>query len=167
MSMIMISHDLGVIAHLCDRVIVMYLGKVVEEGRFVDVYDDPLHPYTRALLESIPRIGERSRRRLKAIAGAVPDPYTRPAGCYFEPRCEQAQHDRCEVRQPSHSLPPAAARCAAYCTATASAGMAEAATNGAGASRAPAGGGGSQDPLSRARGTVPQRVGPASRRSTA
>ncbi len=101
MSMIMISHDLGVIAHLCDRVIVMYLGKVVEEGRFVDVYDDPLHPYTRALLESIPRIGERSRQRLKAIAGAVPDPYTRPAGCYFEPRCEQAQHDRCEVRQPA------------------------------------------------------------------
>jgi peptide/nickel transport system ATP-binding protein len=100
MSMIMISHDLGVIAHLCDRVIVMYLGKVVEEGRFVDVYDDPLHPYTQALLESIPRIGERSRRRLKAIAGAVPDPYTRPAGCYFEPRCERAQPNLCELRQP-------------------------------------------------------------------
>ena len=101
MSIIMITHDLGVIAELCDRVVVMYLGKVVEQGRYVDVYDRPHHPYTQALLESIPLIGETSQGRLKAIKGTVPDPYTRPTGCYFEPRCDRAIKGVCEIEQPS------------------------------------------------------------------
>ena len=89
MAIMMITHDLGVISELCSRVVVMYLGEVVEIGTMDAVYGNPLHPYTQALMASIPEIGNR-KDRLEAIPGSVPDPFQRPAGCNFEPRCRRA-----------------------------------------------------------------------------
>jgi oligopeptide/dipeptide ABC transporter ATP-binding protein len=87
MAMQYITHNLGVIAELVDDVVVMYLGKPVEYASVEDIFDRPAHPYTRALLRSLPRLGTRSGRRLEAIRGMVPDPYHVPAGCAFHPRC--------------------------------------------------------------------------------
>jgi len=92
-AIMMITHDLGVIAEMAARTVVMYAGRVVEEGRTKDIFDDPRHPYTRGLLQSIPRLGERTlhgRRRLQEIPGMVPSLYALPAGCRFYPRCPQA-----------------------------------------------------------------------------
>ena len=89
MAIMMITHDLGVIAEICTRVVVMYLGEVVEIGNMTDVYNNPLHPYTQALMQSIPEIGVK-KERLQTIAGTIPDPFSRPAGCNFEPRCVRA-----------------------------------------------------------------------------
>ena len=86
MAIMLITHDLGVIAEICTRVVVMYLGEIVEIGSMKDVYNNPLHPYTQALMESIPQIGNR-RDRLRTIPGTIPDPFSRPRGCNFEPRC--------------------------------------------------------------------------------
>ena len=88
MSIMLITHNLGVVAEMCDRVLVMYLGKVVEEGSAVDIFYHPRHPYTRGLLASIPQIGLTSR--LVPIEGAVPMTQDIPAGCTFAPRCPQA-----------------------------------------------------------------------------
>ena len=88
MSIMLITHNLGVIAEHCDRVMVMYLGKVVEEGSAVDIFYNPRHPYTRGLLASIPHIGLSDR--LTPIEGAVPMMQDVPEGCYFAPRCPQA-----------------------------------------------------------------------------
>ena len=85
MSIMLITHNLGVVAENCDRVMVMYLGKVVEEGSAVDIFYNPRHPYTHGLLESIPQIGLSSR--LTPIEGAVPMMQDIPQGCYFAPRC--------------------------------------------------------------------------------
>ncbi len=85
MSIMLITHNLGVVAENCDRVMVMYLGKVIEEGSAVDIFYNPRHPYTRGLLASIPQIGLSSR--LTPIEGAVPMMQDIPAGCYFAPRC--------------------------------------------------------------------------------
>ena len=85
-----ITHDLGVVAEMADNAVVMYLGKVVEEADVDSLYYNPLHPYTRALLRSIPRITEDRRQWLEAIKGMVPDPYHLPTGCPFHPRCQQA-----------------------------------------------------------------------------
>ena len=87
MAMLMITHDLGIVAHFAERVNVMYAGKLVEASRVVDLFDDPLHPYTRALLGALPRPG-RSRERLEAIPGRVPPPDRLPPGCPFAPRCK-------------------------------------------------------------------------------
>ena len=92
-AIMMITHDLGVIAEIAKRVVVMYAGKVVEEGATPAVFEDPRHPYTRGLLKSIPKLGERAshgRRRLQEIAGIVPNLYELPAGCRFFPRCPEA-----------------------------------------------------------------------------
>lgn len=92
-AIMMITHDLGVIAEISKRVVVMYAGKVVEEGGTPVVFEDPKHPYTRGLLKSIPKLGERAsrgRRRLQEIAGIVPNLYELPAGCRFFPRCPEA-----------------------------------------------------------------------------
>jgi peptide/nickel transport system ATP-binding protein len=86
MAMQYISHNLGVIAELVDDVVVMYCGRPVEYASVDDIFDHPAHPYTRALLASIPHFGERNER-LTAIRGMVPDPYHIPAGCAFHPRC--------------------------------------------------------------------------------
>ena len=94
-SVLFITHDLAVIAQLCDRVYVMYAGHIVEEGPTRDVLRGPAHPYTRALLRSLPELG-RPRQPLAAITGTVPDLANPPPGCAFRPRCAAA-HDACRV----------------------------------------------------------------------
>ncbi|MDA1229086.1 MAG: ABC transporter ATP-binding protein, partial [Chloroflexi bacterium] len=83
MAIMMITHDLGVIAEMADHVVVMYLGRVVESAPVDDIFHNPQHPYTKALLQSIPRMGGRAREKLASIAGTVPHPYDRPVGCPF------------------------------------------------------------------------------------
>jgi peptide/nickel transport system ATP-binding protein len=85
-AVLFVSHDLGVIAEITDRVVVMYAGKVVETGEVREIFRHPAHPYTQALLQSIPRVDD-DRRRLYQIPGGVPSPATRPPGCPFAPRC--------------------------------------------------------------------------------
>lgn len=86
MAIMFITHDLGVVADMADEVAVMYLGKVVEQGAAADIFRDPKHPYTIALLESLPRMDQR-REWLQTIRGVVPDPYSTLNGCPFHPRC--------------------------------------------------------------------------------
>jgi peptide/nickel transport system ATP-binding protein/oligopeptide transport system ATP-binding protein len=89
-AIMIITHDLGVISEIASRVVVMYAGRVVEAARTVDIFKNPKHPYTRGLLQSIPKLGERARngrRRLREIAGMVPSLYSLPEGCHFYPRC--------------------------------------------------------------------------------
>jgi len=81
---------MGVIAELADEVAVMYMGNIVEAGTVDDVLRRPKHPYTRALLESIPVLGRGKNQDIKSIRGATPDPYDRPKGCQFAPRCDFA-----------------------------------------------------------------------------
>jgi oligopeptide transport system ATP-binding protein len=99
MSMIWITHDLGVVAGLAERVMVMYAGHVVEEADVFTMYDDPRHPYTLALMEALPRADRRREKRLKSIPGAPPNLLVQPQGCPFAPRCEYVQ-DRCRVENP-------------------------------------------------------------------
>ncbi|MFQ5507708.1 MAG: ABC transporter ATP-binding protein [Leptospirillia bacterium] len=99
MGMVMISHDLGVIAEVADRVSIMYAGRVVEEATTVDLFKEPSHPYTRGLLASLPRFGEGGGARLAAIPGSVPALTELPAGCKFQPRCADA-HPACDGPEP-------------------------------------------------------------------
>jgi peptide/nickel transport system ATP-binding protein len=101
MAIMLITHDLGVIAEMATDVAVMYLGRVVEQAPVDEIFHAPKHPYTQALLRSIPRMRSRSRERLVPIAGAVPHPYDRPSGCPFHPRCPQFMAGRCEVEAPT------------------------------------------------------------------
>lgn len=89
MAIMLITHDLGVIAELADEVVVMYAGRVVEKGSVDDIFYNPLHPYTRGLLKSIPVLGETGQETLSSIAGTVPHPLALPVGCSFAPRCEE------------------------------------------------------------------------------
>ncbi|RME57842.1 MAG: ABC transporter ATP-binding protein [Caldilineae bacterium] len=106
MAIIFITHDLGVIAQMADYVVVMYLGEVVEMAPVDDIFYNPQHPYTRALLRSIPLLGRKSAQhktsRLAAIRGAVPDPYSIPSGCPFHPRCPSVIHGVCSERTPPY-----------------------------------------------------------------
>jgi len=105
MAMLFITHDLGVVAEIADEVTVMYLGTVVERGSVGDIFDDPGHPYTRALLESVPVMGGPRRRRLRAISGMVPHPGQRPTGCPFHTRCPEAMPGLCDTTAPvEHTL---------------------------------------------------------------
>ena len=97
MSMLMITHDLGVIGEVTDEVAVMYVGKVVERTSTRKLFKEPLHPYTKALFKSRPKID--SNERLSSIEGTVPSPYSQPKGCSFEPRCEVAM-DICKNKSP-------------------------------------------------------------------
>jgi len=101
-AIMLITHDLGVVAQVCDRVVVMYAGRVVETAPVHDIFKNPQHPYTKALLDSIPRRGSRTKhgRKLPTIPGIVPSPYNLPAGCRFEPRCQQSDKDRCQREEP-------------------------------------------------------------------
>ncbi|MDO5629136.1 MAG: ABC transporter ATP-binding protein [Mobilicoccus sp.] len=116
MAICFITHDLGVVADIADRVSVMYLGRVVETAEVHDLFDHPAHPYTRALLESVPRLGHRGQR-LTTIRGTVPSPFGRPNGCTFNDRCEWAEKGTCDRRVPpmervdSPSPQPHAAAC--------------------------------------------------------
>ena len=99
LSLIWITHDLGVVAGLAERVIVMYAGYLVEEAGVDQLYDDPRHPYTLALLAALPRVDRRRGHRLKSIPGAPPNLLVKPHGCPFAPRCEFA-FDRCSSENP-------------------------------------------------------------------
>ncbi len=95
MAILFITHDLGVVAEIADEVAVMYLGTVVEQGDVDTIFNTPCHPYTTALLRSLPEIGP-TRRRLDPIRGMVPSPYQRPSGCPFHTRCTQAISGVCD-----------------------------------------------------------------------
>ena len=97
-AIMFITHDLGVIAEMAERVIVMYGGKIVEQAEVIPLFEDPLHPYTRGLLNSLPRIDE-PKERLQVIPGNVPDLAFAPKGCKFHPRCDKAM-DRCRTEEP-------------------------------------------------------------------
>ena len=113
MAIMLITHDLGVVAEMATDVVVMYLGRVVEQAPVDAIFHAPKHPYTQALLRSIPRMRSRSRERLTPIAGSVPHPYDRPAGCPFHPRCPQFMAGRCDRQEPA--LRPVAAGHAVSC----------------------------------------------------
>ena len=100
-AIVLITHDLGVIAEMASRVVVMYAGKVVEEAPIKPLFKDPRHPYTRGLLGSIPVIGrkEKTGRQLQEISGMVPSPANMPLGCRFHPRCSQVM-DKCYQEEP-------------------------------------------------------------------
>jgi len=100
MAIMLITHDLGVVAEMATDVAVMYLGRVVEQAPVDQIFHAPRHPYTQALLRSIPRMRSRSRERLTPIAGAVPHPYDRPSGCPFHPRCPDFMAGRCDKEEP-------------------------------------------------------------------
>ena len=104
MSIVIITHDLGVIGEIADRVIVMYMGKVVEQATTDEIFYNPKHPYTSGLLNSIPQIGVK--KRLVPIPGNVPSPYFLPAGCYFSPRCAQADSICRQEDPPSFEVGP-------------------------------------------------------------
>ena len=98
-AILLITHDMGVVAELADNVAVMYMGSIVESGDARAVLTHSAHPYTRALLKSIPVLGRGKKQELEPIKGSTPDPYNRPKGCQFEPRCEFAA-DRCMEEMP-------------------------------------------------------------------
>jgi len=95
MAVMMITHNLGVVAETADRVAVMYMGKIVESGGVRTIFHEPLHPYTVGLLQSIPKMGRAVKNRLNPIPGSVPDPFSIPQGCAFRPRCPAPKKDIC------------------------------------------------------------------------
>nr|NLJ03135.1 ABC transporter ATP-binding protein [Bacillota bacterium] len=97
-SIIMITHDLGIVAEVCDEVMVMYAGRIVEQGTLEDVFNHTMHPYTEGLFNSLPNIRNR-QRMLKPIKGLMPDPTNLPPGCPFAPRCNYADEE-CTKREP-------------------------------------------------------------------
>jgi len=101
MAIMLITHNLGVIAEMADDVVVMYLGRVVEEGSVDDIFHNPKHPYTKALLHSIPSIESTPRIKLPTITGSIPHPYNRPSGCPFYPRCEAYMPGTCDAKEPA------------------------------------------------------------------
>ena len=101
MAIMLITHNLGVIAEMADDVVVMYLGRVVEEGPVDDIFHSPKHPYTQALLRSIPSIESTPRVELPTISGSIPHPYNRPSGCPFYPRCPDFMSGTCDKQEPS------------------------------------------------------------------
>jgi oligopeptide/dipeptide ABC transporter ATP-binding protein len=121
MSLILITHDLGVVASVTDRILVMYAGRVIESGRTRAVFADPRHPYTAGLLASMPRLETPLHSRLNAIPGAPPTGYAEIAGCPFAPRCGHVM-DRCRAEEPelasvTHGPPSHRAACFADLTA--------------------------------------------------
>ena len=103
MSLFFITHDLGVVADFCDRVLVMYAGRIVESGRVLDIFQNPSHPYTRGLLSSIPRIDTEPKTRLSTIEGMVPTLAEMPSACRFANRCRMAT-EVCKQTQPKMRL---------------------------------------------------------------
>jgi oligopeptide/dipeptide ABC transporter ATP-binding protein len=100
MAIVLITHNLGVVAEMADDVVVMYLGRVVEQGPVEDLFYAPKHPYTQLLLKSIPSVHSERRAKLPTIAGSVPHPYSRPAGCPFHPRCPSFMPGTCNAHEP-------------------------------------------------------------------
>jgi oligopeptide/dipeptide ABC transporter ATP-binding protein len=100
MAILMITHNLGVIAETCTRVAVMYMGKIVETASVGTIFHRPLHPYTVGLMRSIPHLGRQIKTRLTPIPGSVPDPYSVPPGCAFYPRCPAPKRPACQEEVP-------------------------------------------------------------------
>jgi peptide/nickel transport system ATP-binding protein len=98
LTYLFISHDLGVVRHLSDRIVIMYLGRIVEVGPTGEFFASPNHPYARALLAEIPRLG-LTKRNFKPIEGEIPSPIDPPSGCHFHPRCPLAL-ERCRIERP-------------------------------------------------------------------
>ena len=111
-AIIFITHDLGVIAQMASYVVVMYLGRVMEQGPVDEIFHAPAHPYTRALLRSIPGLTGETRTALPVISGTLPHPFNRPAGCPFHPRCPSVM-EKCSAAMPS--LEPVGPHQAASC----------------------------------------------------
>jgi peptide/nickel transport system ATP-binding protein len=113
MSVVFITHDLGVVAEIADMVAVMYLGRVVERGPVDAIFHDPRHPYTQALLRAIPRVEGARGERLATIRGMVPHPFARPTGCPFNTRCDVAIPGKCSAEEPADEItgPDRIARC--------------------------------------------------------
>ncbi len=99
LTYLFISHDLGVVHHITERVLIMYLGRIVESGPMAEIYAAPSHPYTQALLAEVPRLDRRARR-YQPIRGEIPSPLHPPTGCHFHPRCPHA-FERCRLEQPA------------------------------------------------------------------
>lgn len=99
LTYVFISHDLSVIEHVCDRIAVMYLGKIVEVGTRDQLFQNPQHPYTQALIGAIPRVGQGKKKMKKSLSGEVPSPINPPPGCSFHPRC-QYKMDICSQKVP-------------------------------------------------------------------
>ncbi len=112
MAIIFITHNLGVVAEMADEIVVMYMGKEVERATTVELFENPYHPYTQALMRSIPRIGAK-KEKLYAIKGMVPDPLQLPKGCVFHPRCPHMMPGKCDVVTPINNeiTPGHPARC--------------------------------------------------------
>ena len=102
-AILLITHDMGVVSELADDVIVMYMGNVIESGTAREVLKKPAHPYTQALLASIPILGRGKDQQIEPIRGMTPDPYNRPPGCQFEPRCDFAC-DKCREAMPDEDI---------------------------------------------------------------
>jgi peptide/nickel transport system ATP-binding protein len=103
MAILFITHDMGIVAQMADRVAIMYSGRIVESGPVRAIFRHPAHPYTRALLDAVPRLGDIDRgRRIEAIAGTMPGIFDAPPGCRFHPRCPVAVLPDCAVRPPPH-----------------------------------------------------------------
>ncbi len=101
MAIMFITHNLGVIAEMAREIVVMYMGKQVERASTMDIFYDPKHPYTRALLQSIPKVGRKTGTRLASIEGMVPDPFNLPTGCVFHPRCPSFMPGKCDKIAPT------------------------------------------------------------------
>ena len=106
-SMLMISHDLGVVAEICDRVAIMYAGEIIECGTIKDIYGNMLHPYTKGLFGSIPSLAVENER-LQPVEGMMPDPINLPVGCYFKTRCPEAHtlNKKCDASPPVFEYAP-------------------------------------------------------------
>jgi peptide/nickel transport system ATP-binding protein len=100
-AIIFITHDLGVIAQMASFVMVMYLGLVMEQGPVDEIFHAPKHPYTQALLRSIPSVSSQPRVSLPTISGSIPHPFNKPSGCPFHPRCIKRMPGRCNARTPA------------------------------------------------------------------
>ena len=100
MAIMLITHNLGVVAEMCDDVVVMYLGRVVEKGPVDEIFHDPKHPYTQALLRSIPSIRSQGQEKLESIVGSIPHPLNRPTGCPFRTRCSSFIPGTCDQHEP-------------------------------------------------------------------
>ena len=100
LSLILITHNMGVLAHMVERIYIMYLGKVVEEGPTEVIFNNPKHPYTRGLIKCVPKLATDREADLESIAGTVPSGYSLPDGCAFHPRCVEAIHGRCSSETP-------------------------------------------------------------------
>ena len=102
-AIMLITHDMGVVCELADDVAVMYMGNIIESGTAQEVLGSPVHPYTKALLKSIPILGKGAKQEIHPIQGSTPDPYDRPSGCQFAPRCEYACA-ACDGKMPEEAI---------------------------------------------------------------